>query len=108
MAAAMSDLNLAQAQLDEKQRELDAVQAMYDKAMREKQALIDDANNCRRKMAAASELINGLGDEKIRWVLPFIQRGARIAQLVKSLDLLSLDHRSEPVWALSNPLTPNC
>lgn len=65
----MSDLQKAQSQLDEKQKELDAVQAMYDKAMREKQALIDDANNCRRKMGAASELINGLGDEKIRSVV---------------------------------------
>ena len=64
----MNDLRTAQTQLDAKQRELDAVQAMYDKAMKEKQALIDDANNCRRKMAAASELINGLGDEKVRWV----------------------------------------
>lgn len=33
----MKDLNRAQAQLDEKQRELDAVQALYDQAMREKQ-----------------------------------------------------------------------
>ena len=33
----MSDLNEAQAQLDEKQRELDVVQALYDKAMAEKQ-----------------------------------------------------------------------
>ena len=33
----MQDLNKAQAQLDEKQRELDAVQAMYDQAMKEKQ-----------------------------------------------------------------------
>lgn len=35
--AAMKDLNKAQAELDDKQRELDAVQAMYDQAMREKQ-----------------------------------------------------------------------
>ena len=34
---AMNDLNRAQAQLDDKQRELDAVQAMYDAAMLEKQ-----------------------------------------------------------------------
>ncbi len=34
---AMSDLNGAQAQLDEKQRELDVVQAQYDAAMSEKQ-----------------------------------------------------------------------
>ena len=33
----MGDLNKAQAQLDDKQRELDAVQAEYDKAMSHKQ-----------------------------------------------------------------------
>ena len=63
----MSDLNQAQAQLDEKQRELDVVQALYDAAMREKQALLDDAENCRRKMNAASALISGLAGEKERW-----------------------------------------
>ena len=67
LAAAMSDLNTAQAQLDEKQRELDLVQAKYDAAMRHKQTLIDDANKCRRKMQAASELINGLAGERERW-----------------------------------------
>lgn len=37
MAAA--ELNSAQAQLDDKQRELDKVQAMYDGAVREKQVI---------------------------------------------------------------------
>jgi len=36
--SAMRDLNMAQAQLDDKQRELDAVRALYDQAMSEKQA----------------------------------------------------------------------
>jgi len=36
----MKDLNKAQAQLDEKQRELDAVQALYDQAMKEKQVWV--------------------------------------------------------------------
>ena len=35
--AAMKDLNKAQEQLDDKQRELEAVQAQYDQAMAEKQ-----------------------------------------------------------------------
>ncbi|KAF6020163.1 DNAH5 [Bugula neritina] len=82
LEAAMGDLRTAQAQLDAKQKELDAVQAMYDKAMKEKQALIDDANNCRRKMAAASELINGLGDEKVRWTQQSKEFRAQLGRLV--------------------------
>ena len=49
----------AQAQLDEKQRELDEVQAKFDAAMKEKQELLDDAESCRRRMTAATQLIEG-------------------------------------------------
>ncbi len=64
---AMGDLNKAQAQLDEKEKELSAAMAEYNSAMSEKQRLMDDADNCRRKMNAASALIEGLADEKERW-----------------------------------------
>ncbi|XP_066028864.1 dynein axonemal heavy chain 5 isoform X2 [Pocillopora verrucosa] len=64
---ATAELNEAQAQLDEKQRELDLVQAKYDQAMRDKQTLVEDAEACRRKMANATALIDGLGGEKVRW-----------------------------------------
>ncbi|PKU48851.1 dynein heavy chain axonemal-like [Limosa lapponica baueri] len=67
LAAAQTELNNAQVQLDEKQMELDQVQAMYDTAMKEKQALLDDAEACRRKMNNATALIEGLGGEKLRW-----------------------------------------
>ncbi|XP_069769396.1 dynein axonemal heavy chain 5 isoform X5 [Narcine bancroftii] len=67
LVVAQEELNNAQAQLDEKQRELDEVQAMYDAAMSEKQALLDDAEGCRKKMNNATALIEGLGGEKIRW-----------------------------------------
>lgn len=65
--AAMKDLGSAQAQLDDKERELQIVQKEYDKAMAEKQALLDDAEACRRKMQNASALIDGLSGERIRW-----------------------------------------
>uniref|UniRef100_H2ZRC3 AAA+ ATPase domain-containing protein n=1 Tax=Ciona savignyi TaxID=51511 RepID=H2ZRC3_CIOSA len=67
LGKANADLNEAQATLDEKQAELNEVQAMYDKAIAHKQALIDDAEACKRKMVNASALIEGLGGEKIRW-----------------------------------------
>ncbi|MBN3299228.1 DYH5 protein, partial [Amia calva] len=67
LGVAQMELQTAQQQLDSKQRELDAVQAMYEAAMSEKQALLDDAEACRRKMGNATALIEGLGGEKIRW-----------------------------------------
>lgn len=53
--------------LAEKEAELAKVTAIYDEAMRKKQMLLDDAETCRRKMNAASELITGLAGEKERW-----------------------------------------
>ncbi|GCB62030.1 hypothetical protein scyTo_0004192 [Scyliorhinus torazame] len=67
LVVAKEELDNAQVQLDDKQRELDEVQAMYDAAMSEKQALLDDAEACRKKMNNATALIEGLGGEKIRW-----------------------------------------
>ncbi|KAF3703904.1 Dynein heavy chain 5, axonemal Axonemal beta dynein heavy chain 5 Ciliary dynein heavy chain 5 [Channa argus] len=67
LVVAQAELAKAQEQLDAKQRELDAVQALYDTAMKEKQDLEDDAQACRRKMANATALIDGLGGEKVRW-----------------------------------------
>ena len=82
LAAANSDLQSAQAQLDEKQRELNEVQAMYDEAVRKRQALVDDAETCRRKMDAASALINGLAGEKTRWTEQSKEFEAQTARLV--------------------------
>ncbi|KAK3724620.1 hypothetical protein RRG08_041104 [Elysia crispata] len=80
--AANSDLATAQAQLDEKQKELDEVQALFDAAMAEKQALMDDAEACRRKMNNAEALINGLSGEKIRWTEASKTFEAQIQRLV--------------------------
>ena len=64
---ASAELAVANAQLEEKEREVAAVRAMYEEAMRKKQMLQDDADTCKRKMNAASALIEGLSGEKIRW-----------------------------------------
>ncbi|KAK3097645.1 hypothetical protein FSP39_011696 [Pinctada imbricata] len=82
LAAAMKDLNQAQAQLDEKNRELAEVMAMYDAAMKEKQALVDDAEACRRKMTNATALIEGLSGERIRWTEASKGFEAQIQRLV--------------------------
>lgn len=60
LEGALSELAVAQGQLDEKQRELDLVQAEYDRAMADKQKLLDEADGCRRKMSNATALIEGL------------------------------------------------
>ncbi|CAH8644888.1 unnamed protein product [Schistosoma haematobium] len=67
LEGALSELAVAQGQLDEKQRELDLVQAEYDRAMADKQKLLDEADGCRRKMSNATALIEGLAGERIRW-----------------------------------------
>lgn len=54
MQVAMTALNEAQQQLDDKEAELAIVQAQYDKAMSEKQILMDDAESCKKKMTNAT------------------------------------------------------
>ncbi|XP_047128116.1 dynein axonemal heavy chain 8 isoform X1 [Hydra vulgaris] len=68
LKVAQGDLDEAQGVLNQKQAELDEVQAMYDAAMNEKQELLDDAIGCKKKMEAASALIDGLGGERVRWI----------------------------------------
>ncbi|XP_078543788.1 dynein axonemal heavy chain 5 [Lissotriton helveticus] len=82
LAAAMLDLQKAQAELDEKQAELDAVQAQYEKAMMEKQTLMEDADRCRHKMQTASSLICGLAGEKERWTEQSKEFAAQTKRLV--------------------------
>jgi len=64
---ASAELAEANAKLEEKEKEVAEVRAMYEEAMAKKQALQDDADTCKRKMTAASALIEGLSGEKIRW-----------------------------------------
>ena len=81
LVIAETDLAEAQAQLDEKQKELDLVQAKYDEAMSTKQMLLDDAEATRRKMSNATALIEGLAGEKTRWT----EAGLRFADQIRRL-----------------------
>jgi len=67
LVIAQKELDTAQAELDAKEAEAAEVQAKFDAAMTEKQALEDDAASCMRRMSAATQLIEGLSGEKIRW-----------------------------------------
>ncbi|XP_028903091.1 dynein heavy chain 8, axonemal isoform X1 [Ornithorhynchus anatinus] len=82
LAVANAELDKAQALLDEKQAELDKVQAKFDAAMTEKMDLLNDADVCRRKMQAASTLIDGLSGEKVRWTQQSKEFRAQINRLV--------------------------
>ncbi|CAH4038578.1 unnamed protein product [Pieris brassicae] len=67
LKVAMEDLSSAERQLEEREMSLRKVKEQYEAAVSEKQQLTDAANVCLRKMTAATQLINGLGGEKIRW-----------------------------------------
>nr|KAF6461745.1 dynein axonemal heavy chain 8 [Molossus molossus] len=82
LAVANAELGKAQSLLDEKQAELDKVQAKFDAAMNEKMDLLSDADMCRKKMQAASTLIDGLSGEKIRWTQQSKEFKAQINRLV--------------------------
>ena len=88
LAVATNELREAQNRFDEKEAELRRVQDMYDSAMAEKQALLDDAEACKRKMDAASALISGLGGEKIRWTNQSKEFKASIDRSVRTIDII--------------------
>ena len=53
--------------LDACQARLDELQAMFDAQMAEKRRIEDGAMALQRKMTMASQLINGLSGERVRW-----------------------------------------
>ena len=67
LAAAQKKLAGAEAELNAAQAELDAMQLKFDAAMAEKQKLQDEADNTKRKMDGATQLLTGLAGERDRW-----------------------------------------
>ena len=82
LTVAQRELDAAQAELDEKEKEAAEVQAKFDAAMAEKQVLEDDASSCMRRMSAATQLIEGLQGEKVRWTIQSQNFQSQINRLV--------------------------
>ncbi|XP_077412422.1 dynein axonemal heavy chain 8-like [Vanacampus margaritifer] len=72
----------AQATLADKEAELALVQAKSDAASKEKQELLDRSEMCKNKMQAASDLIGGLSNEKVRWTQQSKEFKSQIKRLV--------------------------
>ena len=67
LGAANKALAAAMQRLDACQSRLDELQAMFDAQMGEKRRIEDGAMALQRKMTMASQLINGLAGERVRW-----------------------------------------
>ncbi|KAM3182629.1 hypothetical protein ACTXT7_011934, partial [Hymenolepis weldensis] len=65
--AAKEDLAKAENALQEKERQLGIVRALFERATARKKELADDAESCQRRIATATTLIEGLSGEKVRW-----------------------------------------
>ncbi|XP_055595824.1 dynein axonemal heavy chain 8 [Uranotaenia lowii] len=79
----------AEQQLIAKELELAQVQQEFNDAMTKKQAVLDDAKICQDKMDAASALINGLADERIRWTEQLSQFKSETDRLVGDVVILT-------------------
>ena len=80
--SAMTELESAQLLLAKKETDLKKMQLTYAKAVKEKQKLTQQAGMCRKKMSAASTLINGLGGEKQRWTQQCIEFKKQLSRLI--------------------------
>ncbi|XP_044147017.1 dynein axonemal heavy chain 8 [Bufo gargarizans] len=67
LEVANCEMTNVQQQLDEKLAELDVAQSKFDGAMLQKMNLLSEAELCRKKVKTASDLLDGLSGERIRW-----------------------------------------
>uniref|UniRef100_A0AAG5D7L6 AAA+ ATPase domain-containing protein n=1 Tax=Anopheles atroparvus TaxID=41427 RepID=A0AAG5D7L6_ANOAO len=86
---AMAEKATAEALLRAKEQELAVVQRSFDEAMAKQQAVLDDAKRCQDKMDAASALIDGLADERVRWTEQLEQFKDETERLVGDVLLLT-------------------
>lgn len=64
---AAAELQDAQDEFETKERELEEAKQVLNEAEEKKAAVLEDAQKCTDKMNAATALIDGLSDERVRW-----------------------------------------
>lgn len=82
-------LNEAQALFEAKEAELAEVQKTFNDAVAKRNAVQEDARLCQEKMNAATALIEGLADEKIRWTDQLSQFKSQTDRLVGDVIFLT-------------------
>ncbi|GKT28283.1 Dynein heavy chain, partial [Aduncisulcus paluster] len=82
-------LRVAEEDLASKEAALAKLQAKYDNAMAEKQALEDEAIKTRKKLTAARALISGLSGERERWEEESQELKMKIGRLIGDVSLCS-------------------
>lgn len=86
---AQNQLQSAQEQFAAKEAELSLAQQTLNEAETKKAFVVDDAKKCVDKMNAATALIDGLADEKLRWTEQIEAFKAEIHRLVGDVIYLS-------------------
>ncbi|XP_055711493.1 dynein axonemal heavy chain 8-like [Phlebotomus papatasi] len=64
---ALKELEKAETMLKETENELAVIQKELNETMARKEVVMAEATECKNKLDAASQLISGLGEEKVRW-----------------------------------------
>lgn len=86
---ATAELQGAQNQFEAKEAELAEVMKVFNDAMSKKNLVLEDARQCKEKMDAATALIEGLADEKIRWTDQLSQFKSETERLVGDVIFLT-------------------
>ncbi|XP_055685262.1 dynein axonemal heavy chain 8-like [Lutzomyia longipalpis] len=86
---AQKDLEEAQEMLREKEEELAVLQEELNKTTARQEVVMTEARECKNKLDAASQLISGLGDEKVRWSERIEQCASEIQMLIGDVFYMS-------------------
>lgn len=86
---ASAELKSAQDEFETKERELEEAKQILNDAEGKKAAVLEDAQMCTDKMNAATALIDGLSDERVRWTEQIATFKMETEQLVGDIVFLT-------------------